>query len=106
MTYETDCALPAELREQSVQQGFDVLPDLILTVINVAMQIERQKHLGVSHYERLSKRQGYANGDMEEPTVFRFSYGRHRQKSINSCINHQMHEDRQCYPFGFQHHFA
>jgi len=62
MTYETDCTLPAELLEQIAQQGFDVLPDLIQTVINVAMQIERQKHLGVGPYERSAERQGHANG--------------------------------------------
>ena len=60
MTYQTDCTLPAELLEQIAQQGFDVLPDLIQTVINAAMQLERQKHLGVGPYERSAERQGQA----------------------------------------------
>ncbi len=50
MTYQTDCTLPEELLEKIAHEGFDVLPDLIQTVINLAMQIERQKHLGVGPY--------------------------------------------------------
>ena len=62
MTYENDCTLPEELLEQIAQQGLEALPDLIQTVINRAMQIERQKHLGVGPYERSAARQGHANG--------------------------------------------
>ena len=43
MTYQTDCTLPDELLEQIADQGLDVLPELIRTVINTAMQIERQQ---------------------------------------------------------------
>ena len=52
MTYQTDCTLPEELLEQIAQQGLDVLPDIIRTVINTAMQIERQNHLSAAPYER------------------------------------------------------
>ena len=62
MTYEADCTLPDELLEQIAQQGLDVLPDIIRTVINTAMQIERQNHLNAAPYERAAERQGYANG--------------------------------------------
>lgn len=62
MTYRKDCTLPAELLEQIAQEGFDVLPQLIQTVINTAMQIEREKHLGVGPYERSQERNGHANG--------------------------------------------
>lgn len=62
MTYPPDCTLPAELLEQLIQQGFDALPDLIQTIINLAMQMERQKYLGVGPYERSEDRQGHANG--------------------------------------------
>jgi len=44
------------------QQGFDALPDLIQTIINLAMQIERQKYLGVGPYERSDERHERANG--------------------------------------------
>lgn len=62
MTYEADCTLPEELLEQIAQQGLDVLPALIRTVINTAMQIERQTYLGAGPYERSGERQGHANG--------------------------------------------
>ena len=47
--------------EQILEQGFEVVPELIRTIINTAMQIERQNHLGLDPYERSSKRRGYAN---------------------------------------------
>ena len=62
MTYQTDCTLPEELLEQIAQEGLASLPTLIQTVVNQAMQIERQKYLGVGPYERSEERQGHANG--------------------------------------------
>jgi putative transposase len=52
MTYQADCTLPNELLEQISQQGLDFFPELIRIMINNAMQIERQKYLGVGPYER------------------------------------------------------
>jgi len=62
MTYQTDCTLPVELLEQIADQGLDVLPELIRTVINTAMQIERQQYLNAGPYERSPSRRGHANG--------------------------------------------
>lgn len=62
MTYQDDFTLPTELLEQVAEQGLDFLPELIRIVINTAMQVERQKHLGVGPYERSAERQGHANG--------------------------------------------
>jgi transposase-like protein len=62
MTYQDDFTLPTELLEQVAEQGLDFLPELIRIVINTAMQVERQRHLGVSPYERSAVRQGHANG--------------------------------------------
>ena len=45
MTYQTDCTLPASLLEEIAEQGLEVLPDPIRTVINAAMDIERQQFL-------------------------------------------------------------
>jgi hypothetical protein len=39
LTYQTDCALPDELTEQIADQGLDVLPDLIRTIINATMNL-------------------------------------------------------------------
>jgi transposase-like protein len=62
MTYQADCTLPDELLSQIAERGLDVLPELIRTVINAAMQLERQNHLGVGPYERSPERRDYANG--------------------------------------------
>ena len=40
----------------------DYLPELIRTLVNNAMQHERQKHLGAAPSERSPERSGYANG--------------------------------------------
>ncbi len=62
MTYQTDCTLPKELLEQIVAQGLDAVPEMVRTIINTAMQLERQEHLGAGPYERTLERRGYANG--------------------------------------------
>lgn len=62
MTHQDDFTLPTELLEQVAEQGLDFLPELIRIVINTAMQVERQKHIGVGPYQRSEKRQGHSNG--------------------------------------------
>jgi hypothetical protein len=34
MTYKTDCTLPDELLEHIAEQGLEILPELIRTIIN------------------------------------------------------------------------
>ena len=62
MTSQHDCTLSTALLEQIASQGLDALPDLMRTIINAAMEAERQQHLGVGRYERSPERRGYANG--------------------------------------------
>jgi putative transposase len=62
MTYKDDYSIPQEVLEQICEEGFDALPELIRIMINAAMKIEREKHLGAGSYERTPERQGYANG--------------------------------------------
>ena len=62
MTYQNDCTLPEELLEQIAADGMEALPELIRILVNEAMKLERQAHLGVGPYERSPERQGYANG--------------------------------------------
>lgn len=62
MTHKSDCTLTAEILEQIAEQGLDILPELIRTIINTAMQVERQAYLGVQPYERSQQRQDHANG--------------------------------------------
>ncbi len=62
MTYQDDSTLSAPLLEQLTTQGLDALPDLFRVLLNAAMQIERQKHLGAAPNERTEARTGHANG--------------------------------------------
>ena len=62
MTYQNDCTLPEELLEQIAADGMEALPELIRILVNEAMKLERQVHLGAGPYERSPERQGYANG--------------------------------------------
>lgn len=62
MTYHDDSTLSAPLLEQLTAQGLDALPDLFRVLLNAAMQIERQNHLGAALHERTEGRTGHANG--------------------------------------------
>jgi putative transposase len=62
MTYQSNCTLPTELLEQIAAEGMDALPELIRILINQAMQLEREQHLGAGPYERSPERRGHANG--------------------------------------------
>ena len=62
MTYQDDFTLPIEYLEQLSEQGTEYLPELIRILVNAAMKIERQKHLGAGWHERTPERQGHANG--------------------------------------------
>jgi transposase-like protein len=62
MTYQSNCTLPEEILEQIAADGIEALPELIRVLINEAMRLEREQHLGARHYERSPERQGHANG--------------------------------------------
>ena len=62
MTYRPEYSIPSELLEEIAEHGLDVVPELIRTLINAAMRIERQRFLGVEPYQRSPERRGRANG--------------------------------------------
>lgn len=62
MTYQDDSTLSIALLEQLAAQGMDALPELFRVLLNAAMQIERQRHLGAAPHERTEERTGHANG--------------------------------------------
>ena len=62
MIYKDDCTLTKEYLEQLTEEGLEGLPDLVRTLVNKAMQIEREHYLGAKPYERSEGRQGHANG--------------------------------------------
>ncbi|MGI4791256.1 MAG: IS256 family transposase [Janthinobacterium lividum] len=62
MTYQNEFTLSEALLEQLSASGLDALPALFQELLNAAMQIERQKHLGAAPHERTEERTGHANG--------------------------------------------
>jgi transposase-like protein len=57
-----DCNAIQEVVELLSYDGFDNLGEAIRRIINEAMRLERQNHLGVGPYEHSEQRRGYANG--------------------------------------------
>ena len=62
MTHQPNCTLPEEILEQIAAEGMEALPELIRILINEAMRLEREQHLGARPYERSPERKGHANG--------------------------------------------
>ena len=60
MTYQKDCTIPQEILETITAGGIDSLPELIRIVVNEAMKLEREQHLGAEAYERTPTLEGSA----------------------------------------------
>jgi len=52
----------ARLLEQLIAEGPQAMRQVMTTLMNVAMGLEREQSLGAGHYERAAERRGYANG--------------------------------------------
>jgi len=48
-----------------IAEGLDALQEMIRILINEAMRLEREQHLGAGPYERTTERRGHANGYCE-----------------------------------------
>lgn len=48
--------------EQLCDEGFDGITGAVITLLNEAMKLDRNRHLQANPYERNEERQGYANG--------------------------------------------
>ena len=62
MTYQPNCTIPREILEEITAGGLESIPELIRILVNEAMKLEREQHLGAEAYERTATRLGYANG--------------------------------------------
>ncbi len=52
----------AELMEQLIETGPEGMAAVFTAMLNLAMRIERERHVGAQAYERSPERSGYANG--------------------------------------------
>jgi putative transposase len=62
MTHQKDYTLSSPVIEECLANGLDGIPELMRVLLNSAMQVEREKYLQASDYERTENRQGHANG--------------------------------------------
>ena len=62
MTEDPKPTVADKLLQPILNSGLEGLPDAIAMLINHAMLIEREEHLGAGPYERTERRQGHANG--------------------------------------------
>jgi putative transposase len=52
----------AQVMEQLIAEGPQAIAQVMTTLMNAAMRLEREQFLGAGHYERSLGRRGYANG--------------------------------------------
>ena len=62
MTRPEEYSVIQDVVKLLADDGFSALGEALRRIINQAMQLERQQHLGVGPYERSDARNGYANG--------------------------------------------
>lgn len=62
MTYRVQDNQFEDVCELLNEHGFEGMKEAMTLLINEAMRIERQAHLGAAPFERTESRQGYANG--------------------------------------------
>lgn len=62
MTEPTDVNLPTKILNSLATDGLQDLPQAVSLLINHAMLLEHQRHLGTAPYQRVAGRNGHANG--------------------------------------------
>ena len=71
MTHQVQDNQFCDVCELLNQHGFEAMKDAMTVLINEAMRIERQNHLGAAPFERSEGRRGYANGFKPKSVVTR-----------------------------------
>lgn len=62
MTFELDIRKYESMIEQLITDGMDGVANVLVTLLNEAMKIDRSRHIQARAYERSEERNGYANG--------------------------------------------
>jgi putative transposase len=65
MTEDLNQTLPDSILNPILNSGMEGLPEAIAILVNQAMLIERQNHIGAVPYQRTESRDGHANGFKE-----------------------------------------
>jgi hypothetical protein len=62
MTHQEECIAIRDLVDLAIEHGPDAMDAAFATLMNHAMQIEREQILKAESHQRTADRQGYANG--------------------------------------------
>jgi len=65
MTEDPNQTIATTILDPILNCGLEGLPDAVAVLINHAMRIEREHHIGAGPYQRTDQRDGYANGFKE-----------------------------------------
>ena len=77
--------------EQLIETGPDGMATTVAAMLNLAMRIERERHLGARAYERPPERTGYADGT--RPKTINTPAGR-----LSVKVPKRRGSDEPCYP--------
>ena len=62
MAHQEEYSVIQNVFKLLADEGFDALGEALRMILNQAMMLEREQHLGAGAYERSDSRNGYANG--------------------------------------------
>jgi transposase-like protein len=65
MTEDPNQTIATSILDPILNYGLEGLPDAVAVLINHAMRLEREHHIGAGPYQRTDQRDGYANGFKE-----------------------------------------
>ncbi|MDB4566488.1 IS256 family transposase [Akkermansiaceae bacterium] len=85
MTENPNTELPDNALNAILSNGLEGLPEAISTLINHAMLIERERHLGAAAYQRTEQRDGRANGFKERTLATRIGPVDLRIPQVRDC---------------------
>lgn len=73
MTHQEECTVLDDLTDLLIEHGPSAMASALATLMNHAMQIEREQTLQAESHQRTADRQGYANGF--KPKIMRTRVG-------------------------------
>ena len=78
MTHQEECTVLDDLTDLLIEHGPSAMASALATLMNHAMQIEREQTLQAESHQRTADRQGYANGFKPKTIRTRVGEGSHR----------------------------
>ncbi|HSR52814.1 MAG TPA: transposase, partial [Acidobacteriota bacterium] len=71
MIPDPESRVPRQLLEELIEQGTEAFREVMQTLLNEAMKLEREQFLGAGPWERSPERRGWANGYKDKTVATR-----------------------------------